>query len=124
MKVVFETGFYSLSFDPAQMLLLQQWRDCCSSEDFRATHTKSLNFFIENKCKHLVTDVRFAPPLLPEDAQWAAEVILARYRQAGLEQLCVVRPLAAQTQQIVDNLGRGGMRVVVFDSLEEALRGF
>jgi hypothetical protein len=121
MQVVFETEFYTLYHDDERAVLLQQWRGGCPSEVFRATHTKSLRYFVESGCRHVVSDIRLAPPLPPADARWAAEEILGRYQQAGLERLRVVRPLAAQTRQIADNLGRYGMSVVVYDSLEEAL---
>jgi hypothetical protein len=121
MKPIFTSDFYTLYHIPESECMVQQWTGSCSSADFRATHLKSVDFFETSGCRHVVSDIHLAPPLPKDDAAWAAEVILAKYRQANLAVLRIVKPAEAKTQLVVNNLVSTGQAIRVFNTLEEAL---
>lgn len=111
---------------PEKSCLIQAWKGFCTSEDFREAQKKTIEFFVEKRCKNFISDTTNASLLKKEDTDWASEVITPQLVKAGMVRLNMVLPASAFTKMTLMNLEKsegasGNANVKMFGSLEGAL---
>lgn len=126
METLYTNRFVEISYIAGKSCLVQTWKGFCTSEDFRAAQKKTLELFIEKRCKHFISDTTNASLLKKEDTDWASEVITPQLVKAGMGRLNVVLPASAFTKMTLMNLEKsedasGNANVKMFGSLDSAL---
>ncbi len=98
-----------------------------SSEEFRDSEQKSLQFYLRYKTKYprlqWFVDARNVGVLTPEDVQWVVDHILPRFASAGLKKEAFVVPNSAIGKIIIRNyVSKAGdiIEIKSFDNSEAA----
>lgn len=98
-----------------------------SSEEFRDSEQKSLQFYLRYKTKYprleWFVDARNVGVLTPEDIQWVIDRILPKFASAGLKKEAFVVPSSAIGKIIIRNyVSKAGdiIEIKSFDNSEAA----
>ena len=123
---MYSTRYVDICYIAAKGCLVQTWKGFCTSEDFRAAQKKSVELFIEKRCKNFISDTTNASLLKKEDTDWATEEITPQLVKAGMGRLNMVLPASAFTKMTLMNLEKaedasGNASVKMFGSLDSAL---
>lgn len=126
METLYSARFMEVSYIAEKSCLVQTWKGFCTSEDFRAAQKKSVELFIEKRCKNFISDTTNASLLKKEDTDWVTEVITPQLVKAGMGRLNMVLPASTFTKMTLMNLEKaedasGNASVKMFGSLESAL---
>ncbi len=124
---LFDNNYVTISLDDTVPCLEKKNKKYMSSEAFRDSETKSLNFYLQYKRKHprleWFVDARNVGAIPLEDTQWVMDEILPKFAAAGLTKEAFVVPTSAIGRVVVkDYEAKAGKRiqVKVFDSVEAA----
>jgi hypothetical protein len=126
MESLYTTRFLEISYIAEKNCLVQAWKGFCSSEDFRAAQLKTVELFVEKRCKNFISDTTDASLLKKEDTEWVAELITPQLVKAGMKVLNLVLPASAFTKMTLMNLEKsegaaGNANIKMFGSLPSAL---
>lgn len=123
---MYSTRFVDVAYMPEKSCLIQTWKGFCTSEDFRAAQKKTVDLFVEKRCKNFISDTTNASLLKKEETDWVSEVITPQLVKAGMVRLNMVLPASAFTKMTLMNLEKaegasGNADIKMFGSLESAL---
>lgn len=123
---MYSTRFVDVAYMPEKSCLIQTWKGFCTSEDFRAAQKKTVELFVEKRCKNFISDTTNASLLKKEETDWVSEVITPQLVKAGMVRLNMVLPASAFTKMTLMNLEKaegasGNADIKMFGSLESAL---
>jgi len=126
METLYSTRFVDVAYMPEKSCLIQTWKGFCTSEDFRAAQKKTVELFVEKRCKNFISDTTNASLLKKEETDWVSEVITPQLVKAGMVRLNMVLPASAFTKMTLTNLEKaegasGNADIKMFGSLESAL---
>lgn len=126
METLYSTRFVDVAYMPEKSCLIQTWKGFCTSEDFRAAQKKTVDLFVEKRCKNFISDTTNASLLKKEETDWVSEVITPQLVKAGMVRLNMVLPSSAFTKMTLMNLEKaegasGNADIKMFGSLESAL---
>ncbi|TCN72926.1 hypothetical protein [Acetobacteroides hydrogenigenes] len=126
METLYSTRFVDVAYMPEKSCLIQTWKGFCTSEDFRAAQKKTVELFVEKRCKNFISDTTNASLLKKEETDWVSEVITPQLVKAGMVRLNMVLPASAFTKMTLMNLEKaegasGNADIKMFGSLESAL---
>jgi len=126
METLYSTRFVDVAYMPEKSCLIQTWKGFCTSEDFRAAQKKTVDLFVEKRCKNFISDTTNASLLKKEETDWVSEVITPQLVKAGMVRLNMVLPASAFTKMTLMNLEKaegasGNADIKMFGSLESAL---
>lgn len=87
---------------------------------------KSVEFFIQKRCKNFVSDATNASLLKKEDTDWVTSEITPQFVKAGMQVLNLVLPESAFTKMTIMNLENAEKEaknsgMAYFNSLDSAL---
>lgn len=124
---LFENEYVRLSIDTSVPCLEWIGKGFMSSQDFRTSEEKSLQFYTEYKDRYphmeWFVDARNIGPMSPEDTAWVAEKILPKFAEAGLTKEAFVVPKSALGRIVVkDYVSKAGktIEMQIFDTVEAA----
>ena len=104
METLYSTRFVDVAYMPEKSCLIQTWKGFCTSEDFRAAQKKTVELFVEKRCKNFISDTTNASLLKKEETDWVSEVITPQLVKAGMVRLNMVLPASAFTKMTLMNL--------------------
>ncbi len=124
---LFDNDYVTLALDETVPCLEWIGKGYISSQTFRDSEEKSLEFYRQYKKKHprlqWFVDARQIGALSPEDTQWVADEILPKFAAAGLKKEAFVVPTSALGKMVVkDYESKAGKKIEikVFDTVKAA----
>lgn len=126
METLYSNRYLVISYVPEKNCLVQTWKGFCTSEEYRDGMRKSVEFFIQKRCKNFVSDASNASLLKKEDTDWVTSEITPQFVKAGMQLLNLVLPESAFTKMTIMNLENAEKEaknsgMAYFNSLESAL---
>lgn len=126
METLYSNRFLAISYVPAKNCLVQTWKGFCTSEEYRDGMRKSVEFFIQKRCKNFISDATNASLLKKEDTDWVTSEITPQFVKAGMAVLNLVLPESAFTKMTIMNLENAEKEaknsgMAYFNSVESAL---
>jgi hypothetical protein len=126
METLYSNRYLVISYVPEKNCLVQSWTGFCTSEEYREGQKKSVELFLQKRCKNFISDASKASLLKKEDTDWVTEVITPQFVKAGMPVLNLVLPESAFTKMTIMNLekaeeGASNVRLAFFNSMESAL---
>jgi hypothetical protein len=124
---LYDDEFITLSIDESVPCLEWIGKKFMSSEEFRVSEEKSLQFYKQFKGKYprfeWFVDARNIGPIGTEDTQWVVEKILPQFAAAGLKKEVFVIPTSALGKIVLRNYVSSAGKVIeiqAFSTVEEA----
>jgi len=126
METLYSNRYLVISYVPEKNCLVQTWKGFCTSEEYRDGMRKSVEFFIQKRCKNFVSDATNASLLKKEDTDWVTSEITPQFVKAGMQVLNLVLPESAFTKMTIMNLENAEKEaknsgMAYFNSLDSAL---
>ena len=123
-KKIWESKRALLEHYESYSLLVKRYRQFLPPSEYRTALLKSLHYYHELNCNHLVVDSTFGGPVTENDIVWACDQY-ENFSCAGtLKKLFVVKPLSIYTQYSILEFQRrlrGCVPILVYDTLEDIL---
>ncbi|MBR8535449.1 hypothetical protein KDU71_07750 [Carboxylicivirga sediminis] len=123
-RKVWESKRAILEYYEALSLLVKRYKQFLPSSEYRDVMLKSLQYYTELRCNHLVVDSAFAGPVSENDIVWACEQYESIANKSLLDKLHVVRPYSVYTQYSILEFQRrlyGSIPILVYPTMEEVL---
>jgi hypothetical protein len=126
LKLYYETAAIQVSYDQELQLGFGEWKGFVSSDEFRDTAMRSLDFVNEHGITRWLADRRHMKAIRQQDQQWIVEEFIPKLQQSPLHRMANVVSDDIFNKMAMENIFQrsGGLGSIVsrdFDTIDEAL---
>lgn len=89
-KVLLDSEYALLTYHKENFILALTWKSSCPFEGYTATFNHAVQFALENKVKHFVSDIREEGVVPINNLRWLKEHVISRAYELGVVKVALV----------------------------------
>ncbi len=128
MKTIIDASYVSVTFDEELKLFKVIWLGNCSSEEYRDTYQKLLDFAKTNPAENFFSDITNQKIISPIDRKWFEEEVMPQAIKLNLKRAAIVFGGGVFKRYYFNNIlaktNKFQLPFKAFSTLEEAVEWF